>query len=97
MDVTAEVREKVASHLRWALLLADCTIDEATCSDEDWELQKCFRTLMKSCKVCTADSTIVKHITWPHELVYIVGGQPAVYEEQSLPLFVSVFNHIGHS
>ena len=42
-----------------------------------------------SSNVHTADSTIVKCITWPHELVYVAGSQPAVYEELTLPQFVS--------
>ena len=44
---------------------------------------------LKSSKVRTADSTVVKCITWPHELVYISGVQSAIYEQFSVPLFAS--------
>ena len=27
-------------------------------------------------------------VTWPHELVYTAAGQPAVYEELSITLFI---------
>ena len=36
-----------------------------------------------------ANSTVLKHITWPHELMYATGGQPTVYEHLTLPLFIS--------
>ena len=52
------------------------------------ELCKQHRTI-KSDKVCIADSTVIKQITWPHELMYTAGGQPAIYEELLLPLFVT--------
>ena len=34
-----------------------------------------------------ADSTDIKHITWPHELVYAAGSQPT----SLLPLVVTVY------
>ena len=32
---------------------------------------------------------VVRRITWPQELIYTAGGQPVVYEQLSLPLFVT--------
>ena len=34
---------------------------------------------------------VVKQITWPHELVYGADGKPAIYEELTLPLFISEY------
>ena len=35
---------------------------------------------LKSCKVRTADSTVIKWITWPHKLMYTSGGEPMTHE-----------------
>ena len=32
---------------------------------------------------------VLKKCAWPHELVYMATGQPAMYEDISVPLFVS--------
>ena len=32
---------------------------------------------------------MVKRITWPHELMYTSGGEPAAYEHLSMLLFMS--------
>ena len=47
------------------------------------------KTVIKLSKIRTADSTVLKHITWPHELVYGAGSHPTVYEKLTLPLFIS--------
>ena len=39
----------------------------------------------------TADSMVVRKITWQYEVVYTVGGQPTMYEQLSMPLFVTVY------
>ena len=36
-----------------------------------------------------ADHTVIKHITWSHELIYTTSGQPAIYEELSAMYFVN--------
>ena len=40
-------------------------------------------------KLQTADNTVVNQITWPHELIYMSAGQPAVYEDLSPMMFVN--------
>ena len=60
---------------------SESEVDVARC-------RKCCKSL-KSDKVRTADSTVVKRITWPHGLVYTSVGQPAVYDQLSIPLFIS--------
>ena len=47
------------------------------------------RKMIKSGKVRTADAMGVRSITWPHELIYTSGDQPAIYEQLTMPLFVS--------
>ena len=47
------------------------------------------RKLLKSGKVCTVDSMVLRNITWPHEFMYTVAGQPAVYKELSITVFMS--------
>ena len=44
---------------------------------------------MRSIKIQTADTTLLKRITSPHEVVYTSAGQPAVYKDMSDILFVS--------
>ena len=89
MGVTKAMSEKVARQLRWVPLLTDCTTDGGSNAEEE-VLVSCKRcSAIKSGMVQTADSTVVKQITWPHELMYAAGGQPGIYEELILPLFVS--------
>ena len=64
------------------------TISESTMEESDSE-EEMFRWLkhrktLKSGKVRTADSMVVKCITWPHELLYTSGGQPGTYEQISM-------------
>ena len=49
---------------------------------------KCRKMIML-CKLHMADSTVTSRITWPHELVYTVGDQPAVYEQLTFPFFMT--------
>ena len=47
------------------------------------------RNGLKSGKTHTADTTLLRKITWPHEVVYTSSGHPTVFEEMSMSLFVS--------
>ena len=49
------------------------------------------RIIIKSGKLCMADSTILKQIIWPNELVYRPGSKPAVYDELSLLYFINAY------
>ena len=44
--------------------------------------------------VRTVNSMVVKHITWPHELIYKSVRQPTVYEQLTMPLFVSGYTAV---
>ena len=43
----------------------------------------------KSGNIRTVDSTIIKCITWPYELVYTSGGEPVTYDYISMSQFVT--------
>ena len=44
---------------------------------------------LKSGKVRTTDSLVVKKVKWPHKVAVTNQGQPPVYGEMSLSLFVN--------
>ena len=70
--VPEKARRKLARGLREDPLLAD----DSGMDQEPAHRRKNGKPL-KSGKVRTADSTVIKRITWPHELVYSSGGEPA--------------------
>ena len=42
-------------------------------------------------KVCIMGAQVLHHVLWPHEFVYMLDGQPDVYENLSVLLFISVY------
>ena len=44
---------------------------------------------MKSGKLRAADLSVLHKVAWPHEAVYNAVGQPAIYGDISIPLFIS--------
>ena len=40
---------------------------------------------------------VLHKITWPHELVYMAAGQPAMYDELSIALFISGYLSVKQS
>ena len=57
--------------------------------DEEPGRRKKRWSALKSGKIRTADSTVVKIISWPHELVYNSGGEPVIFKHISMAQFVS--------
>ena len=45
--------------------------------------------VLKSGKIHTADSMVLKNVTWPHELIYKAEDKPAQNEDFSMSQFVS--------
>ena len=90
MEAQAHVPEmmrwRLTRHLR--LLLVESLSDESEMGEGPARGKK-RRKALRSGKVRTADSIVVKRINWPHELMYTSGGKPAVYEQVSMPLFMS--------
>ena len=50
--------------------------DEDSVSEEALVNCKRRKTAIKSDKLCMADTTVLRQLTWPHELVYGPGSQP---------------------
>ena len=46
---------------------------------------------MKSCNVSTMDTKVLRNVPWIHEFAFMVDGQPIVYANLSVPLFVSCY------
>ena len=42
-------------------------------------------------KLHTMDNTVINQITWPHEVLYMCVGDPAVYEELTSTAFVNSY------
>ena len=66
------------------------TTDEDSRSEEE-AAPAPKRRALKSGKVQTVDTTILRKITWSHKVVYTCTGQPVVYDQLSITLFVSTF------
>ena len=49
------------------------------------------RKMLKSGMDSTGATTILKKITWPHEVVYASAGKPASYQDMSVHQFVYGF------
>ena len=63
--------------------------DEGTASEDDETCHTQRRRGLKSGKVRTTDTLIIKRVKWPHEMVFTSQGQPPVYREMSLALFIN--------
>ena len=87
-DIPDKVWAKVTMHLRGAPARDLHTTDDNSGSDEEVTTPAPKRRGLKSGKVCTMDTT-VKRITWPHDVMYTGAGQPKVFEDMSISLFVS--------
>ena len=44
---------------------------------------------LKSGKIRTTDSMVIRRVVWPHEMVYTMEGQPPVYSDMSIALFMN--------
>ena len=65
-----------------------CYSEDDSDLEEEQAAPKKRRTAKKLSKVRTADTTVLKQIMWPHELVYDPRGRPAAHEDLPLPLFI---------
>ena len=83
-----EVRARMVNHLKGAPTLYIVTDDDTASEDEEAPPTH-MKWGLKSSKCRIADSLVTKQIVWPHEVVYTSQGQPAVYSELSVALFVS--------
>ena len=79
--VPESVRRKLARCLRQALPLVESVTDDSE-MDEEPDHGKKMKKALKS-------GTVIRRITWPHELIYISGGEAVTYELISILQFVS--------
>ena len=82
--VAQEIHWHVAHHLKRAPNMPRCYSEDDSDSDEEQVAPKKRRTAIKSGKMCTADTTVLKQIVWPHKLVYDPSGRPAAYDDRPL-------------
>ena len=68
-----------------------------TDSEEEQVTPKNGRTAIKSGKVRTADTTVLKEIVWLQELVYDPSDRPAAYDDLLLPLFIQGYLAFLHT
>ena len=88
-DIVPETaRRELDRCLKQAPQIADISTDDSWTDQEPGHRRKRGKPL-KSGKVRTADSTVIKHSTWPHELVYTSGGEPVTYEHIAMSQFVT--------
>ena len=64
-------------------------IDDELNGDEEEHPQLRRRTKTTSGKLRTADTTAVKQVLWPQELVFTPEGKPAIYNSMSCTAFVN--------
>ena len=69
-DISEMVQERVTKHLRKALILDMITTEQESRSDDEAREPWQKRKALKSGKIWTANTMVVKQITWPHKLVY---------------------------
>ena len=81
-------RLELVRHLRQAPLLSDISTDDSGMNKEPAHRRKKGKPL-KSGKVRTTGSTVIKLNTWPHELLYTSGGEPLAYELISMSQFIT--------
>ena len=77
----------MARRVKQLPLLGAYTSDESSSTDEDEAAPLRHRKHLKSRKVHTADTQVLRCVPWPHEFVFMGNGQPAIYENLSVPLF----------
>ena len=58
-------------------------------SGDDGMLQARRKIELKSGKIWTMDSTVNKKVVWPHKVVFTTQGQPPVYSDMSIALFMN--------
>ena len=60
------------------------TSDKSSSEEEDELAQSHYSKPLKSGKVHTVDTQVLRHVSWPHEFVYMLDRQQAVCENLSV-------------
>ena len=75
----------------WSIPPTSTAMADQTIIEEEEQPQPRRRTKITSGKLRTMDTTAVKQVLWPHELVFTPDGQPAVYDSMSCMAFVNAY------
>ena len=88
-SIKEQVQIQVAQRMRasYASFLGN-TFDESD-GEEEEQLQVTRRSKIPSGTLRSADTTVVKQVLWPHELVFTHQGRPAVYKSMSSIAFIN--------
>ena len=88
MNISEAVRENVTCKM-WPVAALDIepTYEESMSEGEITPRPR--KKQLKAGKLRTAKSAVIHMFTWPHELVYSALGLPTIYDNISIPLFVS--------
>ena len=79
------VHHNIANHQKGTRLVYTAQVDEQeVTSPQPKKHQKAISSWLR-----TADNTVVKQITWPHELIYTQASIPALYEDLLAMSFVN--------
>ena len=68
--------------------LLEAAISQGDRSSEDWHVVKKKWRAIKSGRDCTGAKSVTKSITWPHKVIYGVGGQPVINKELTASSFI---------
>ena len=71
------------------------TDDEPVSEEEEEAHHTHKKRRLKSCKIHTMDSLVVKKVKWPHEMVFTNPGQPPVYDKMSPALFMNGYMYLA--
>ena len=89
MDLAESMREKVARRMRQVPVLEVSSSDEGSAEDEELITSHTKKKPLKSGKLRTANSPVLHHVMWLHQLVNTAEVQPAVYDNISVPLLLA--------
>ena len=87
--IVSGVRQLLIQMINACPLLTKSTTKENTNSEMEVFDNPKHRKTINSAKIHMAGSMVIRRITLPYDLVYTVSGQPVVYEQLTLPLFVT--------
>ena len=87
-ELAEEVRARVAKRAQQLPLFTPYSTDTSS-DDEELRMTTCHTKLLKSGRLCTADTQVLRKVDWPHKFIYLTDGKAAEYEAMSVPLFVS--------
>ena len=87
VDISEIMRQTIEQRLRQFSLVDGATSHEDSSSDEE-QVTTRKRKDLKSDMDWTGAIMVLKHITWPHEVLYVASGNLAAYDELTVAAFM---------